>query len=88
MHLLQRKCLVMFDTTARGGSVGKNMHGLIHHTKKDGNTFPEKECRIIASKRGKAFMSMTKSIGGRTARALTSGIRHSCSTGTEFCSVR
>lgn len=34
--------------------LGKNMHGLIHHTKKDGNTFPEKECRIMQSfKKGK-----------------------------------
>jgi PAS domain S-box-containing protein len=46
-------CLRLLGYLEPGELLGRNMHNLIHHTRRDGSPFPEGECQIIkAFKKG------------------------------------
>ncbi|MGB9431916.1 MAG: PAS domain S-box protein [Candidatus Acidiferrum sp.] len=42
--------------------LGKNMHALIHHTRPDGTSYPEKECQIYSAVRGGARSHVTDEV--------------------------
>ena len=44
-------CVRMLGYRRAEEIVGKNMHGLIHHTKPDGTVYPEKECPVVGVSR-------------------------------------
>jgi len=39
-------CLEILDYQSEADILGKNMHNLIHHHRRDGSDYPEEECRI------------------------------------------
>ncbi|KKU86123.1 MAG: Multi-sensor hybrid histidine kinase, partial [Parcubacteria group bacterium GW2011_GWA2_47_9] len=39
-------CVIMLGYSCPDQLIGKNMHRLIHHTRADGTSYPEEECRI------------------------------------------
>jgi PAS domain S-box-containing protein len=49
-------CLELLGYESEADLLGKNMHKVVHHHRRDGSVYPEKDCKIfLAIKRGEGF---------------------------------